>query len=185
MVAQHGINMVLTVRQSSAERGLFMRYEKRPMGVIITTVDDTLTELAALLALQKSTFQWALRHASAGDPLPEAWQQCSEPRVMFFFSALVDPLKTASILREIANSKVCYPHARECLMSAERDLGVNRRSSAESFFDSALIHFPGRGTAMPRPQLGQQLSDTLCTEFRREISVSLELVQLASSRSAT
>lgn len=153
----------------------------RRLGVVQAYDDeDPLRELLELLRDQRSTFAWALRHAGQGDPLPQAWLRCVDARVMFFYAAILDRAQTSVILQEVAISADSYPHARECLLSADRELRLHRRASAESLLDSALIHFPGRGTAMPRPHFADRLNACLCEAFRRRIVVNLEGIQAIS-----
>lgn len=119
----------------------------------------------------RSTLAWALVHASQGDPIPEAWARCNDPiaMVMLLERARVQELTVA--FDRMTKHAHTYPHARECFSSAAQDLRWGRRGVSARWVRDALIHFPGRGTAQPRPERAEALRASLCGVLREQVPV--------------
>ncbi|MDP3275659.1 MAG: hypothetical protein Q8Q09_10725 [Deltaproteobacteria bacterium] len=142
----------------------------------MSTELDTLAELEQLLATQKSTFAWALTHASAGDPLPDAWLRCKDPYVMLSLAALVARDHAMAALELAALDTRVYPHARDCLTSGARSLRKGNIRDSMSWLSSALVHYPGRGTARPQPEKGRAAAAAVCDALRSRVSLTMDLL---------
>jgi|LNFM01.1.fsa_nt_gb hypothetical protein len=137
---------------------------------------DPLHALVDALESGRSTFAWALEHASAGDPLPALWDRCEDPFVMLCLAAHVRVAETSRALLEASTDERTYPHARDCLSSAARALGTGAIREAESWVNSAVVHFPGRGSARPQPEKGRAVSAAICDAIRKHVSLELALL---------
>jgi hypothetical protein len=137
---------------------------------------EPLRALEAALSDGRSTFAWALAHAKDGDPLPALWQRCDDPYVMLAVGSRVRIGECVLALREAALDARTYPHARDCLQHAARYLEQGSLADAESWATSAIVHYPGRGTARPQPEKGRAVSDAICEAIRRRISLTMESI---------
>lgn len=138
---------------------------------------DPLHALDHALEQGRSTFAWALEHATQGDPLPTLWQQCDDPFVMLSLAARVHIDGAGRALLDASADARAYPHARDCLTSAARALASGAVREAESWVNSAVVHFPGRGTARPQPEKGRALAAAVCDALRRHVSLELSLIE--------
>lgn len=138
---------------------------------------DPLHALDHALEQGRSTFAWALEHAANGDPLPSLWSACDDPFVMLSLAARVHIDATGRALLDASKDERTYPHARDCLTSAARALSTGAIREAESWVNSAVVHFPGRGTARPQPEKGRALSIAICDALRRHVALELALIQ--------
>lgn len=135
---------------------------------------DPLRVLDATLERGASTFAWALTYAKDGDPLPTLWSRCDDPFVMVSIAARVHRAEAARALAEASLDARTYPHGRDCLLSAARALAAGSIDSAESFVNSAIVHYPGRGTARPQPEKSYALRAAICEAPRRRVALSLD-----------
>jgi hypothetical protein len=133
-----------------------------------------LRALDALLAEGRSTFAWALEHAVDGDPIPDLWDACDDWQVMLSLAARRFSEATSEALRDAAQGPGTYPHARDCLMTAARYLSQGATREAGSWVDSAVVHYPGRGTARPQPEKGRVVEETLCRALRARVALTLD-----------
>lgn len=131
---------------------------------------EPIASLAAELAgPSSSTLAWALVHAAGGDPIPEAWARCADPIAMV---ALMERARVQELIAgfdRMTKHAATYPHARECFASAAQDLRWGRRGVSARWVRDALIHFPGRGTAQPRPERAELLRASLCAVLREGV----------------
>ena len=128
-------------------------------------------DLVASLALELeggacSTLGWALLYAAAGDPLPAAWAACADPLGMVSLLEHVRVSELTFALDRMTKHPDTFPHARECFASAAQDLRWGRRGTSARWVRDALTHFPGRGTAQPRPERSEVLRASLCGVLR-------------------
>ncbi len=135
-----------------------------------------LRALDALLAQGRSTLAWTLEHAADGDPIPALWAVCDDPRVMLSLASRRFTDAAADALRDAAMGAATYPHARDCLLTAARYLAQGATRDAGSWLDSAIVHYPGRGTARPQPEKGRAVEETLCRAMRARVSLTLDVV---------
>lgn len=137
-------------------------------------VVEPLRALEAALSSGRSTFAWTLEHASQGDPLPALWERCDEPIIMLSLAARVGLRRCSQALREASLDARTYPHARDCLQHAARYIDEGAIASAESWATSAIVHYPGRGTARPQPEKGRAVGEAICEAIRRHVALSLD-----------
>jgi hypothetical protein len=142
----------------------------------VTLAPDPLHALDDALRDGRSTLPWALAFARDGDPLPALWAACDDPFVMLSLAHRVAPLATIEALRAASQHERAYPHARDCLLAAARELESARFAAAESWVNSAVVHYPGRGTARPQPEKGRALSLALCDALRDRVALTLGAV---------
>jgi hypothetical protein len=135
---------------------------------------EPLRALEAALSEGRSTFAWALAYAREGDPLPELWSRCDDPHLMLGLAARVHNAHASEALKQAALDPRTYPHARDCLLTAARYLAGGSLRDAESWMTSAVVHYPGRGTARPQPEKGRALCDALCQALRGRVALTLD-----------